>query len=576
MGAFMRRVLKIILSLVILLIVVAIAVPFFVPADKIKDEVLAQIEAKTGREVSIDHVKFAIFPTIALDAETVKIGNPAWALGGNMAEIKTLKVGLELLPLLHGEVKLKELTLDQPVILLIQQKGRANWNFAKAETQKTEEASKPQAGSKQATNKTMAMLNDLHLAQITIKDGVINFRDEIAGKTENITGINLSLVAPNLSEKAELEFSAVYGGKDVKINLTLDKPFAFEIGSLTDVTLKAGYGALDFSWVGKASLKPDGRPILTGKVTIPSLDVAALSQKDESKDTTPSKAAAPAKEGASHWSDAPIKLDALGQADADLTISIGSLKMPQTTLDNINTDIHLAQGNLSMKIGPVNAYGGTVKLSVGASAAGAVNVALLAEHAQAEPLLHDFAGYDRVSGTIDIETKLSTYGNSQRTFVGALSGTGSFHFKDGKLKGVDLAGLLHNLTGAQDTNAGTAFSELSGTYTVAKGIISNNDLKMSSPLLRVTGAGTADLPNWQENFLLKPSLVASLQGQGGKDAPGITIPVKVEGPLDHPHYQPDLQGLLQDNLKDPAKLKDTVKGLKDTLKQNGGLKGLLR
>ena len=54
---------------------------------------------------------------------------------------------------------------------------------------------------------------------------------------------------------------------------------------------------------------------------------------------------------------------------------------------------------------------------------------------------------------------------------------------------------------------------------------------------------------------LKPALVASLQGQGGKNAPGIVVPVKVEGPLDHPSYTPDFAAMLKDNLTDPGRIK---------------------
>jgi AsmA protein len=142
-------------------------------------------------------------------------------------------------------------------------------------------------------------------------------------------------------------------------------------------------------------------------------------------------------------------------------------------------------------------------------------------------------------------------------------------FKNGKLKGVNLLGLLKNPNGAQGSDDSTDFSEFSGTYTIAKGVMTTNDLKLAAPLLRMTGAGTVDLPNWQDNLLLKPTLVASRQGQSSKgDESGIVIPVAVEGPLDHPRYKPDLRAALQENLKDPGKLRDNVRSL---LKGGGGL-----
>ena len=96
-----------------------------------------------------------------------------------------------------------------------------------------------------------------------------------------------------------------------------------------------------------------------------------------------------------------------------------------------------------------------MKLDVTANTANAVSFNLSAAGAQAEPLLHDFAGYDRLSGTIDMQTSMSVQGVSQRAMVGSLAGNGKVHFHDGKLKGVDLAGLIsHYVTGAGSGSPG--------------------------------------------------------------------------------------------------------------------------
>jgi AsmA protein len=579
----MRRFLKIILSLLVILIIVAAAVPFLVPADKLKDEILAQIEAHTGRKVSIEHVSFSILPSIALDAEGVTVGNPAWAGGGDMAQIKTLKLGLELLPLLHKEYHLKELTLEQPVLMLVKQHGRANWDFGNTENKETAISPAGQETKSGNTGSPHKSLGDLHLDVIAIKDGSATYKDDASPRAETISDLNFTLKAPDLSQKADISLSMLLNGQKTDIALTLDKPLAFEDGSPTNVDLKASYGPYDFTWIGTA-VEKGGIPSLTGKLTIPSLDTTTLPQKDSSgakEQKSTASASAPKPGNASRWSDAPIRLDGLARANADLQFSIGSLTLPKTTLKDINASLRLQGGNLQLATNPVNAYGGTLQLSLSVNTAGVMNINFTAAKAQAEPLLHDFASYDRVSGVVDLKTALNASGTSQRALINSLAGSGSVAFRDGKLKGVNLAAMLRNpgkgVSGSDEE--GTDFSELSGTFTVARGIVTTNDFKMNSPLLRVTGAGTADLPNWQEHFLLKPMLVASLQGQDGKDAAGIVVPVDVEGTLDHPHYQPDLKAALQDNLntlKDPARLKQGVKNLKENLLNGGGLGNLLR
>jgi AsmA protein len=108
----------------------------------------------------------------------------------------------------------------------------------------------------------------------------------------------------------------------------------------------------------------------------------------------------------------------------------------------------------------------------------------------------------------------------------------------------------------------TDFAELSGSFTIKNGLVSNDDLKMLSPLLRVSGKGTADMPPRTVNYRVEPKAVSSLSGQGGvADKAGITVPIIVEGSWDNPSFRPDLTGAISDLAKDPAKALDAVKGL---------------
>lgn len=89
---------------------------------------------RTGREVAIDgdldvHI-LSWKPSATVNG--LRIGNPAWAGEGRMAEIKRLQVQIEILPLLRGQVILPRLAVDQPNLVLIRDgQGRANWSFSK-------------------------------------------------------------------------------------------------------------------------------------------------------------------------------------------------------------------------------------------------------------------------------------------------------------------------------------------------------------------------------------------------------------------------------------------------------------
>jgi AsmA protein len=87
-------------------------------------------------------------------------------------------------------------------------------------------------------------------------------------------------------------------------------------------------------------------------------------------------------------------------------------------------------------------------------------------------------------------------------------------------------------------------------------------LKLASPLLRASGAGTVDLPQRILDYTLRPKLVASLSGQGGaSDLGGLEIPVHFTGPWDHPDIAPDIAGALN-NPKAMEAVKEIGKELK--------------
>jgi len=62
----------------------------------------------------------------------------------------------------------------------------------------------------------------------------------------------------------------------------------------------------------------------------------------------------------------------------------------------------------------------------------------------------------------------------------------------------------------------------------------------------MTGAGTVDLPVKRLNLRVDPRLVASLEGQGGKqDLAGLGVPVMISGPWGTPKIYPDIKGILE-------------------------------
>ena len=100
---------------------------------------------------------------------------------------------------------------------------------------------------------------------------------------------------------------------------------------------------------------------------------------------------------------------------------------------------------------------------------------------------------------------------------------------------------------------------------------------MISPLLRLNGAGTANIISEEIDYKLAVTVVGSLKGQGSDtDLGGLKIPLKVSGSFTDPKFGLDTSGALKAKLNaEKDKLKEKAKAkLKDKLKDKfGGLFG---
>jgi len=177
---------------------------------------------------------------------------------------------------------------------------------------------------------------------------------------------------------------------------------------------------------------------------------------------------------------------------------------------------------------------------------------------QAGPLLKDLTGEDTLLGTTTLQANLKGRGADADAIIRTLNGKASFTFKDGALNGVNIAALIREAQALiegkpapkQEGPVRTDFALLKGSATIKNGVVKNDDLKMKSPLLRINGAGTANLPKETLDYTLTTRIVGSLEGQGGKSKlQGVDIPVHVSGTFSDPDYSPDLGGVLSEAAK---------------------------
>jgi AsmA protein len=267
------------------------------------------------------------------------------------------------------------------------------------------------------------------------------------------------------------------------------------------------------------------------------------------------------------WSSDPIDASALGLLDAKARLRIDGLKVAGLAIGRTVLRVELSNRRARIDIDDLQLYGGAGKgvISAGPSGRGVgFGANLRIDKIAARAFLKDAAGFERLDGRGLLVAVVSGRGTSQKSIANSLSGTAKFLFKDGAIVGWNLAKIMRGVQKGQFSNIDatpseqTDFSEMSASFSITNGIAATNNLRMVSPLLRLSGQGNVGIGKRNLDLALRPKLVSSLHGQGANaDSVGLEIPVKLWGPWHDPGIEPDYNALS----KNPGQLWDKAKQL---------------
>lgn len=382
------------------------------------------------------------------------------------------------------------------------------------------------------------------------------------------------------------------GGKPMGV----PTPLAFELG--TDANCKAKQ--CDFANLavvldhikatGTAKLDMNGaKPVAELALTTNELDLRPFTQSAKAAGVG-GLLVSEAYAQAEPWSRASIDFSGLKAADVTASLNApgimaGNVKIGQTPVKAV-----LKGGRLDVNVTDAKLYGGAGTLALSADAGGAVGLKANLQDVQLEPLLTDAMQLDRLSGRGNMQFDVAGRGGSQAQIVNSLGGNGKLSVRDGQFKRVNLMQMVNNINAAfassNTTQESTPFSQLDASFAMNGGVLSNNDLMMVMPGMRVAGAGNIDLGAYTINYRLTPQTYSEKQQDGKTVArQGVNVPVLVTGSLDNPRFAPDAQAIVKDVLSDPKKFKDELKNSRKELKEQlvkdpkeaiKNIKGLLR
>ena len=344
---------------------------------------------------------------------------------------------------------------------------------------------------------------------------------------------------------------------------------AIDLTGKTIALKKAKFSLDGMNGQGDISVSLKGpRPVISAILGLDQINVNTY--LSDTKAGAPAKKPAPADQG---WSQAPISYSGLHAVDAKLSIATSQIAYKKVKIGKTRLAATLKNGKLDARLKQMAFYDGSATGRIilnGQSKVPTIQTVLNANGIKAFDLLKDFADFKRLEGTGQKQLSLAAAGASQYQMVSTLTGTANLKFTDGVVRGINIRTMIEKVKKSilggwnKSEKKNTRFSEFSAGFKFANGVAKNDNLKLLAPLLRIAGAGEADLLKKQLDYKVTPKLVSSLEGQGGKgELKGLGVPVIIKGPWSKPKIYPDIKGIL----KNP---KEAFKKLSGILKNRTG------
>ena len=542
--------------------------------NSLKPKIARAVKDATGRELILGgDIELEIGLTPALVAEDVRFQNAPWAFRPEMAKIRRFEVQVALLPLIGGTIDVKRLILVEPDILVATNKsGKSNLEF------KTVKKAKPAEPKEKTPAEAEMTLPALTFNEVRIEKGRLTYKDERSGRTYVVRLDSLTAMASDKKSPVELELKGAYNrkpfevagtfgplialtdpGKALSLKLTAKagdatvavdgairdainaKGLALTINAkcrsiagiagptdagpfkvtakLTDdraktykiSDLKITIGESNLVGSVKVSLA-DKRPRLVAMLSSRKLDLRPVLSKDEGVGQSSESAAKQGK----IFSDDPLPLDVLKQADVNVKIRAGQILLPLLALNDLKVNMVLEDGHLTVRPLKFVIGGGALDGRFNLRPQGkSANLALVLKTDQLDlgRMLKDLEVNGIIEGKMDIEIDLNGSGGSMAALMAGLNGKAIMVMGDGRignkyidLLGTDLSSGIFQLfnPSKHETNLTQLNCFVIG-FNIKDGLAESTALVFDTNIMTVVGDGKLNLKTEELALSLNPS-----------------------------------------------------------------------
>jgi AsmA protein len=580
-----------------------IVAPTVLSGDRVKSAVTQELSARAGRPVTFDgEPTITLFPNLGFRIQKVVVANAPGLGDDPFAVVESVRGRIKILPLFFGRIEPGSIVLVAPRIQLkVDAGGRANWDVGG-----------PVVGAPLDRQVASALRRSAGRAfgRVHVVDGYVTYDNAQTGATSALSAINLTLTWRQTNDSAFATGTMVWRGETVEISGSLAKPVDFFGGKVSPASLNLratplrlsfqgnAYAASSVGFDGEISVAaPSVRRALTwlgrnvgegstlGAASIRAkakLTGTAITLADAAMELDGNEAAGGLRialgdrvavqgtlafssldvspyiesirasfAGSSDWEPVAIDLPLLRDTDFDVRVSakqvvVGNAKLGAAAASAVGTG-----GRVSIDIGELQIYGGTLQAAVTADLNGpAMHASMRATvtNVPTREALGALTGIDAISGTASATVEVRGRANTWNALLQTATGSASVRLADCTIGGFDIGAIAGD--GPDDTLANrpqaTTFDSIVATMALEGGSVTTNNLVADGADYAVTLEGSASL--------LQPTIKArgtlALRGTptrpdvGDSDDGDYEIPFVIGGSWMQPLISPDIDRIL--------------------------------
>jgi uncharacterized protein involved in outer membrane biogenesis len=497
------------INFVVLFAIGLFALNFFVKTDKIKTEITSRISSLTGQQFVINgKIHFSFYPVFGVAFQDAVLENPAgFDQSMPMIQVKEGDVGMSLSSLLKGDVVIKKIIFNQPVIRIVQNKNNA-WNVSfRPQKKSSPEKATPSksADKKQPAGRTFT------IPDILVEDGDVIVQPLKGGKTEIS---NIELLFDHGEIHTELPFTASFmiDQQNLKGTVAIKGQFFEESNDRFDIRL------LEID----TDLMSGQTPIKSHMTTDVIIDSNQI--KTEMFGMVVNGSTLTGEIIVSNYKAGINELTVSGE------IALDKINVPLMNISNLSAKIQGKNGVVQLL--PLSAIvaGGQLNGSAGIDFTKKTSRVFLKASVN-QINIQSVKGLDKLSGRGNLSVNLSA--NAFDHIVHTLNGNLALNIPAGKMMGFDLSAIIRtglavasiNPTLLLPSRGYTDFKNAKATATIQGGVLSNRDFVMETTEANVKGSGSIDFAAGKINYELE----ATPRGINN-----VMVPITITGNLSDP------------------------------------------